>query len=67
MQVFAIFQFLVFIFFPVKMFPYGSQIGATSVVIYINNLKLASEEKIVNGTSITVLDQSLQAKIHFPP
>lgn len=67
MQVFTIFQFLVFIFFLVKMFPYGSQMGETSVVIYINNLKLASEGKIVNGTSITVMDQSLQVKIHFPP
>lgn len=67
MQIFTVFQFLGVLYFPVKMLPYGSQMGTTSMVINTNNFKHALEEKTVYGTSITVLDQSLQAEIHFPP
>lgn len=45
MQVFTVFQFLAVIFFVIKMFPCGSQMGATSVVIYTNNLKTCIRRK----------------------
>lgn len=49
------------------MLPCGKQMGVTSMVIYTNNLKHASEEKTICGTATTMQDRALQAKIYFFP